>query len=374
MKLKFRPYWIIIFLLLIVKTNTKIGSRKDPMDWEISPFISKNLITSIRSDQNQLPNNILTLKNQPTITVSEITNKTQTPKISKNPKSNEIKNLKRRIYVKTLSEADKTVPAKNLGTQMTQLSLGGESKQMTSTDRHNSTESKDKSPFIKKSSNQHRKLKKKKKMTEFKRHMTSTINLTNHHNRVDISHHHSQFHIGHPVSLARIMGKHAIHNFKPHSHHQRHKNHLKMSHSGPHHSHSNHPKSNFHRVALPSYHDPSSNKRGHLKNKKRNKKRAKKHKKRAKKSKKKHKAVKKRHKKMMVIKNKKKRRLFGMPGGGGGTVCAESTPQIDDSRIIVHSFAAPPTPAPSLVHTALHPYNQVVQANLIMPAKYRGLI
>lgn len=61
------------------------------------------------------------------------------------------------------------------------------------------------------------------------------------------------------------------------------------------------------------------------------------------------------------------RKLLG--GGGGG-----SAPQINDSRIIVHSFAAPPAPRTNLipVYDTSIADNQVIQARIKLPAN--GLI
>lgn len=64
------------------------------------------------------------------------------------------------------------------------------------------------------------------------------------------------------------------------------------------------------------------------------------------------------------------RRLpIGGAGGGGGMV-AGAAPQIDDSRIIIHSFAAPPAPVPNVIRAYdenTHP--QVIQARIHVPPK-----
>lgn len=63
---------------------------------------------------------------------------------------------------------------------------------------------------------------------------------------------------------------------------------------------------------------------------------------------------------------KKARKTMGMPGGGGGAVSsAAASPQINDSRIIVHSFAAPAVAPQSYVKA---PYSdtspQVIQTRM----------
>jgi hypothetical protein len=71
---------------------------------------------------------------------------------------------------------------------------------------------------------------------------------------------------------------------------------------------------------------------------------------------------------------KKKRNLMipGMPGGGGGQ--AQSAPQIDDSRIIVHSFAAPPAPQPNLIRSYDgNGQDQLIQARIQVPPRYLKL-
>jgi len=56
-----------------------------------------------------------------------------------------------------------------------------------------------------------------------------------------------------------------------------------------------------------------------------------------------------------------------MGGGSGG-----SAPQINDSTITVHSFAAPPAPQTNLIQAYNSPYgdNQVIQARMELPSNY----
>lgn len=68
------------------------------------------------------------------------------------------------------------------------------------------------------------------------------------------------------------------------------------------------------------------------------------------------------------IDEKIKRQLMG--GATAGGMVAGAAPQIDDSRIIIHSFAAPPAPEPNLIRAYsgdTHP--QVIQARIQVPPK-----
>ena len=67
-------------------------------------------------------------------------------------------------------------------------------------------------------------------------------------------------------------------------------------------------------------------------------------------------------------KRKTKRKLLGLPGGG---IKAEATPQVNTSRIIIHSFAAPPKADTNVIRaydTEAHP--QVIQARIRVPPRY----
>ena len=79
-----------------------------------------------------------------------------------------------------------------------------------------------------------------------------------------------------------------------------------------------------------------------------------------------------------------KRNLFGLgdlagavggaAGGGGGAAQPQAAPQIDDSRIIVHSFAAPPAPQPNLIRAYDgNGQNQLIQARIKIPPRYLKL-
>ena len=62
---------------------------------------------------------------------------------------------------------------------------------------------------------------------------------------------------------------------------------------------------------------------------------------------------------------------MGLGGLGGGGVKAEATPQVNTSRIIIHSFAAPPRADTNVIRaydTEAHP--QVIQARIRVPPRY----
>ena len=59
---------------------------------------------------------------------------------------------------------------------------------------------------------------------------------------------------------------------------------------------------------------------------------------------------------------------------GGGAAQPQAAPQIDDSRIIVHSFAAPPAPQPNLIRAYDgNGQNQLIQARIKIPPRYLKL-
>ena len=225
MKSKAKANWLLIFALfpatlLSISLSTK--SNPDPMDWEIRPFLSMNLIDSLNSRENgQLHHSDpkaqrnLKLAANAKIHVSELKSANK-PSVSKDWKIS--KNSPGYIKVKAIPE--------NLGNSK-KVSIAGANLRNIATDSsqivtHAMGPAKEISSQVASpvGPQDRRKLKRDDNLSSKKGNQLSRTKIlehVSHHSHSSNSgKHHSHFHIGHIMKLSKVLSKNNVHNYETH--------------------------------------------------------------------------------------------------------------------------------------------------------------
>ena len=225
MKSKAKANWLFIFALLTATLPSLSHTTKpkpDPMDWEIRPFLSMNLIDSLNSTENtQLHGTIpktqrnLKLAAKPNIRVSELKSAN---KHSVNNDWKISKNSPDYIKVQAIPENlanSKKVSSKGVNLRNSKTHSAQIVKQAMGPAIEQSSQSA--SPVSPKN---HRKLKRDDNLPTKSVNNLSKAKALQHGSHSshssDSSKHRSHFHIGHIMKLSKVLSKNNVHNYETH--------------------------------------------------------------------------------------------------------------------------------------------------------------